>query len=511
MGMSPLSPLPVDLMNAIPPDAAGTRPRKQVFICHASEDSATAQRICDLLEKRGLACWISPRDVRPGRDYAEEILLAIDQAQVVVLVLSEHANTSRFVKSEIEKAFSRGKALFPVRIREVPASKSLELFVSTSQWVDALTPPIDAAIHRMAASILELVHGADAAALESSEPPESPSRRPARQRLYQGLVVALAAVVLLILLYGAGAFVSRKKAPPAPAPSLPQVAPPSPSKPPASSAAVGNGVRAPRVAQSSPAGPLAPANRLRPSAPSPTASLVKNASPLRSVPPTLLSEDWEQYPTGEFPAASGWLLGKAYQQERYPNNHIVDSTRPGGGKCLMVSNPTGGWGMEVRREINWDPAGIAVLRAEFKWMYPATGSHSEGNNVSFVLSGPGEQSILCVQMGTRKEAPGTKLGIWTDDAVTKQLVVAADAADYGEWVAMKIEIDLENHVYAVWHNDVQLGSGLPTRSHAYSPLLIDCAKGFLQAGPGFYDDIVITALRKGERSTAAKTASPGRR
>ena len=91
----------------------------RVFISHASPDRKAADRLCRLLEDRGIPCWIAPRDVRPGREYAVEIVHGIDQCTAVVLVLSTDANESNYVKREVECAVSRRKPVFPVRIREV--------------------------------------------------------------------------------------------------------------------------------------------------------------------------------------------------------------------------------------------------------------------------------------------------------------------------------------------------------------------------------------------------------
>ena len=100
-----------------------------------------------------MSCWIAPRDVRLGADYGSEIIDGIESSSVMVLVLSEHANSSEFVKREVERAVAKGKPIFPVRVREVVPSKSLELFISSAEWVDAWQPPIEQYLGRLADSI----------------------------------------------------------------------------------------------------------------------------------------------------------------------------------------------------------------------------------------------------------------------------------------------------------------------------------------------------------------------
>jgi formylmethanofuran:tetrahydromethanopterin formyltransferase len=80
---------------------------KVAFVSHASEDAAIAASTMGYPERNGVSCWIAPRDVTPGGDYAAEILLGIETSATFVLVLSEHANESIFVKCEVERAVSK--------------------------------------------------------------------------------------------------------------------------------------------------------------------------------------------------------------------------------------------------------------------------------------------------------------------------------------------------------------------------------------------------------------------
>ena len=40
----------------------------RVFISYATKDRKRALAVCDDIEERGIACWISCRDVRPGQN-----------------------------------------------------------------------------------------------------------------------------------------------------------------------------------------------------------------------------------------------------------------------------------------------------------------------------------------------------------------------------------------------------------------------------------------------------------
>lgn len=109
----------------------------QIFISHSSKDAAIAGQICERLEKSGLNCFIAPRDIRPGKEYAEEIVNGIDNSAAMVLLMSQNANGSPHVLREVEHAVSGGTPILVYKIEEVALSKSMEYFLMTHQWVSA--------------------------------------------------------------------------------------------------------------------------------------------------------------------------------------------------------------------------------------------------------------------------------------------------------------------------------------------------------------------------------------
>ena len=84
-----------------------------------------------------MQCWIAPRDVKAGRAYGDEIIRGIESAKAFVLVLSKASNGSDFVAREVERAVSKQKPIFVVRLANVEPAPALELFISGTQWIDA--------------------------------------------------------------------------------------------------------------------------------------------------------------------------------------------------------------------------------------------------------------------------------------------------------------------------------------------------------------------------------------
>src|SRR5579871_703832 len=136
-------------------------PEYDVFISHSSHDKAVADAMVAALEGRGIRCWIAPRDILPGREWADAILAGIHACRVMVLVLSAQANQSSQVPREVERAVHRHMAIVPFRIENVEPSGSLEYFLSTPHWLDAITPPLEPHLVRLAETVRRLLGAAD--------------------------------------------------------------------------------------------------------------------------------------------------------------------------------------------------------------------------------------------------------------------------------------------------------------------------------------------------------------
>ena len=114
-----------------------------VFISHSSKDKPVADAVCAALERSGVRCWVAPRDILPGANWAESILKAIADSRLIVLVFSRHTQESQHIPREVERAVHHGIAIAPVRIDDVMPAGDLEYFLSSSHWMDAMSPPLD--------------------------------------------------------------------------------------------------------------------------------------------------------------------------------------------------------------------------------------------------------------------------------------------------------------------------------------------------------------------------------
>jgi hypothetical protein len=138
-----------------------------VFVSYSTKDKAFADGLCATLENRKIRCWVAPRDVLPGQNYAEALMEAVNASRVLVLIFSSNSNDSPHVSAEVERAVDKGIPIIPVRIENVVPTKTMENFLSSPHWLDAFTPPMEDKIEKLAETILALLGNPD----KSAEPP----------------------------------------------------------------------------------------------------------------------------------------------------------------------------------------------------------------------------------------------------------------------------------------------------------------------------------------------------
>jgi TIR domain len=138
---------------------------RPIFVCYSSLDHELAFAACAKLESAGIDCWIAPRDPVPGLPYGQQIVHAIEESTIMLLVLSRNSNDSRAVLGEIELAANRSKIILPMRIEDVAPSEGLEYYIRSLHWHDVLAASQEANLGALVArvqGILEARHDAGA-------------------------------------------------------------------------------------------------------------------------------------------------------------------------------------------------------------------------------------------------------------------------------------------------------------------------------------------------------------
>jgi len=136
-----------------------------VFISYSSRDKPTADAGCAVLEGAGIRCWMAPRDIVPGSEYGAAIVDAIDHCRAVVLFFSSDANVSPQIHREVERAVKRGVPIVPMRIDDSVPTASMAYFMESVHWLDAITPPVEQHLRRLAEALKSLLK------MDSAGPP----------------------------------------------------------------------------------------------------------------------------------------------------------------------------------------------------------------------------------------------------------------------------------------------------------------------------------------------------
>lgn len=129
-----------------------------VFISYSSIDRSAADSICATLESRGISCWIAPRNILPGADWSAAIIDAINDSSLMVLVMSSHANASRQIHREVERAINKGITVLPYRVQNVDPDRALEYYIGSLQYLDAYSGPQDSHLEMLADTVSQLLN-----------------------------------------------------------------------------------------------------------------------------------------------------------------------------------------------------------------------------------------------------------------------------------------------------------------------------------------------------------------
>jgi TIR domain len=148
-----------------------------IFICFSSKDDAVARAVVQFLEAQGLKCWISVRDVRPGQNYQESIVLALEQAKSIVFLFSKSSNASAEIKKELSLAAALKMPVFPLRLSPVTPSGALRYELATRQWID-IFPDQEQVLRKLVDTIQNVAHVPATADVDATKASAMAATRP---------------------------------------------------------------------------------------------------------------------------------------------------------------------------------------------------------------------------------------------------------------------------------------------------------------------------------------------
>ncbi len=135
--------------------------RKDVFISYSSEDADIAFEILKGLEANGIACWIAPEGIDPGNIWADQIVHAIRDARIMIMILSPNLMQSRHTRRELVLADSEGLEIIPFRVKDCTIDDAWLYFLCDRHWRDACTPPMDMHVKDVSVAISSYLKSAE--------------------------------------------------------------------------------------------------------------------------------------------------------------------------------------------------------------------------------------------------------------------------------------------------------------------------------------------------------------
>jgi hypothetical protein len=123
---------------------------KDVFISYKNEDRQAAESICAGLERQNITCWMAPRDIIAGEEWATAIVEGLRNSRTFVLLLSSHSRNARQIAREAELADRQKLPMITLRLEDVEPPPELLYFVGNIQWLDAFGGQFDSAVKKLA-------------------------------------------------------------------------------------------------------------------------------------------------------------------------------------------------------------------------------------------------------------------------------------------------------------------------------------------------------------------------
>ncbi len=175
-----------------------------IFVSYSTKpelSTRAANCIVQELEKRGIRCWIAPRNMDAGEDYMAQLSDRVAESKALVLVFSDEANHSSSVKREVGMAFENDVQIIPFRIHDVQPDQALKYCIGQVHWFDALTLPIEPHVADLADRIQKKFrHGAGASLPEAgSEKPAPPLKATAAKRRAAWPAVVLGIIAVAVV------------------------------------------------------------------------------------------------------------------------------------------------------------------------------------------------------------------------------------------------------------------------------------------------------------------------
>ena len=107
----------------------------EVFISYSRKDKVFVERLKNDLQMAGIRVWMDVEQIAAGSNWPKEIEHGLEQASVLLYVLSKHSIDSLWIAHEIEAYTSSERKVIPIVIDNVGA-RNMPSVLAKIQWAD---------------------------------------------------------------------------------------------------------------------------------------------------------------------------------------------------------------------------------------------------------------------------------------------------------------------------------------------------------------------------------------
>lgn len=97
--------------------------RGLIYISHSTMDDPTVSRISTALRKKGFNSWVDHENMQPGDNWTNAIQDALNDASIMILVLSRRSILSAEITSEWRYFLNLNKPIIPVVVENIPINE----------------------------------------------------------------------------------------------------------------------------------------------------------------------------------------------------------------------------------------------------------------------------------------------------------------------------------------------------------------------------------------------------
>ena len=144
----------------------------EVFISYSSWNRDRVIKIADTLREEGVNLWLDRDKIPGGTNWSKEIVRAIKNCRLMILMCSDASVRSRNVKAEIQLAWKYEKLYLPLMLEPISFPEQIEYFLEGWQWIEVANQPEEQWLPKVFNALRNIgihVKGSGAASAESGD------------------------------------------------------------------------------------------------------------------------------------------------------------------------------------------------------------------------------------------------------------------------------------------------------------------------------------------------------